>query len=366
MRRVHAALVGLAFISALLALAFLIRFGSALTLALDLTVPSAEAWLAPIFEQPVREDTTVSLGLGVLRADLYRPANPRGALLLVHGLSPAGRRHPELMRLARLLAEQRFLVLVPEFESLAAFRLTGDEIEQIRAALRYLRTLNASPGVAGFSFGAGPSLLAAAGLPGLCVVASFGGYADLRHVITYITTGVHVFEGKRYVQNPEPYNRWKLLALLVGFVEEPRDRHLLDEVARRKLANPAEDTSQIERQIGPEGRTILQIVRNRQEDAVDPLLARLPSRANEAMRRLSPMAAVPAISGRLVIAHGIGDESIPFTESLYLGAAAGGRARVTILHSFRHAGAPLPHAFYSTTVDAWNLIRVADDLLCAA
>ncbi len=84
----------------------------------------------------------------------------------------------------------------------------------------YTLSLNESAGIAGFSFGAGPALLAAADVPGLRVVGSFGGYADLTHVIAYVTTGAHDFDGRRYVQRQEEYNRWKLLALLVGFVQD--------------------------------------------------------------------------------------------------------------------------------------------------
>jgi len=79
-----------------------------------------------------------------MQADLYRPTTPRAALLLVHGLSRAGRRHAELVRLARLLARHGQLVLVPQLEGLVAFRLDGTEIDEIRDALGYPR--RAQPG----------------------------------------------------------------------------------------------------------------------------------------------------------------------------------------------------------------------------
>src|SRR5207302_94458 len=82
------------------------------------------------------------------------------------------------------------------------------------------------------------ALLAAAAYPEIALVGSFGGYADLQNVIAYVTTGVHTFGGRRYVQPQEEYIRWKLLALLVGFVASERDRTLLGAIARRKLENP--------------------------------------------------------------------------------------------------------------------------------
>ncbi len=348
----------------LIALGLAVRFASAIAFSLALALPSSEAWLEHFFREPAREEIVVPANGRRLRADLYRPANPRSALLLVHGLSRAGRQHPELVRLARLLARHGQLVLVPEFNGLTTFRLSGQEGDEIRAALLHLGGLARNVGIAGFSFGAGPALLAARDLPNVRLVGSFGGYADLRHVIGYITTGVHTFGGRRYVQRQEEYNRWKLLALLVGFVENERDRGFLRAIAERKLVNPSEPTDALETALGEEGRSAVTLILNRREDAVSPLLARLPPRAREAIDRLSPLAAMSRLSGRLLIAHGAGDDSIPFTESLRLAEASGGRARVVILQTFHHTG---PQRFWAAlgprVRDGWNLFRLVDDLL---
>src|SRR4029453_5900710 len=112
-----------------------------------------------------------------------------------------------------LFAAHHWLVLVPRFEGLAAFKLSGREVTEIRAALRSLAGQRTPVAIAGLSFGAGPALLAAANVPDLSFAASFGGYADLRNVILYLTTGVHQIGGRRSVQPQEEYNRWKLLPL---------------------------------------------------------------------------------------------------------------------------------------------------------
>ena len=300
----------------------------------------------------------------MLAADLYRPARPRRALLLVHGLSAAGRRQPELARLARLLAGHGQLVLVPDFPGLKAFRLSGREVEEILGGLDHLAARGLPVGLAGFSFGAGPALLAAAERPALALVGSFGGYADLRHLIAFITTGAHTHGGRRWVARPEEYNRWKLLALLVGFVEDARDRAALEAVAARRLARPADDTAALEAGLGPEGRSVLALVLNRREADVAPLLARLSPHARGALDRLSPLARAGRIRARLLLAHGTGDDSIPFTESLRLGEAAGGGARVVLLETFHHTG---PGRFWASLLprarDTWRLVGLADALL---
>jgi acetyl esterase/lipase len=351
-----------------LALGLVVRFGPALAFSAALAAPRIEGWLAWMGRAPACEVISLTVDRRRLEADLYRPARrttPRGAILLVHGLSRAGRRHPELMRLARLLAREGKLVLVPQLEGLAAFRLSGREVEDIRAGVRYLAGISRAPvAVAGFSFGAGPALLAAAELPELGLVGSFGGYAELRNVIVYITTGAFTFGGQRYVRRQEEYNRWKLLALLVGFVASERDRGLLAAIAERKLNDPSVTTAEPERALGEEGRAVMALVLNRREEAVDALIAALSPGARGALVRLSPLAVVPRLPGRLLIAHGADDDSIPFTESLLLAEAAGGRARLAILETFHHTG---PEPFWRSVrrraVDAWHLFGLADDLL---
>jgi pimeloyl-ACP methyl ester carboxylesterase len=364
MRRVRRTVLA-ALAAGIVATALVLRFGPPLLFSVALAAPRTEAWLAWLGPAPVREDVSIAAGRGRLSADLYRPARPRDAILLVHGLSRAGRRHPELVRLARLLARQGSLVLVPQFEGLATFHLSGLEVEDIRSGIRFLTGIAGGPvALAGFSFGAGPALLAAADLPGLRVVGSFGGYAELSNVIRYITTGAHAFGGQRYVRRQEEYNRWKLLALLVGFVEHERDRALLGAIAEAKLANPSVATEALQRGLGAEGRHIMALVLNRREHAVAPLLAGLPARARAALDRLSPLAVVPRLRGRLLIAHGADDDSIPFTESLRLAEAAPGRARVAILRTFHHTG---PEPFWPSlgqrAVDGFSLFRLVDKLL---
>ena len=334
------------------------------TLALALAAPAAERWLGPLLQPWTREEVAIAGPAGTLDADLYRPARAHGAILLVHGLSSSGRRQPDLETLARLLAREGQLVLVPQFPGLAAFRLTGVEVDQIRAALEDLIRRHGAAGIAGFSFGAGPALLAAAGFPRLRIVGSFGGYADLRNVIRFITTGVHHLDGVRHVQPQQEYNRWKLLAILAGFVGEARERRVLDAIAERKLRNPADDVTALERALGGEARGLLALALNRDETAVDGLLAGLPARAQRALDALAPLPVVPSLTGRILIAHGAGDDSIPFTESLRLAAAAGGRAHVSILRTFHHTGAaPLWTSLGDRAGDGARLLRITHHLL---
>jgi len=319
--------------------ALVVRFGSAATFSLVLALPAAGRVTAPFVQSTKAEQTAIPFGASTVAADLYRPAHPRGAILLVHGLSPAGRRQPDLARLAELLARHGQLALVPQFEGLAAFRLDGTEVSAVIAALDHAARLASPVAIAGFSFGAGPALLAAAERPRIRLAGSFGGYADLRSVIAFVTTSAA----------PERYNRWKLLQLLAGFAENPVDRSRLDAIAHVKLADPSADTTQMEAMLGADGRSVLALVYNRRPEALEGLLARLSPGARAAL-------------DRVLIAHGRADASIPYTESVR--RAEGARTRAVILSTFHHTGPLSPLELVRASVpDAWKLLGLADALL---
>jgi hypothetical protein len=341
-----------------------VRHGPALSLALAIAAPSLAPQTTGSRAEAAPQAVEIRGPSGILRADLYRPARESGAVLLVHGLSAAGGRHPELVRLAQALAARGQLVLVPQFDGMAAIRLGGQEVDEVRAALGHLRALSGSrTGIAGFSFGAGPALIAAADVPDVRPVGSFGGYADLRDVLVFVTTGVHNVGGQPRKVKQEEYNRWKLLALLAGFAEDGADRQRLAAIAALRLANPAKDTADDETRLGSEGRALAALATNRREDAVAALLAALPPRARRAMDALSPLPVMPRLAGRLLIAHGIGDETIPYTESLRLAAAAGPRERAIILETFHHAGPRPRWPSPARILDGWRLVQLTDGLL---
>ncbi|MGH7353438.1 MAG: hypothetical protein ACRELS_02540 [Candidatus Rokuibacteriota bacterium] len=347
-------MLALAVLATALAGVLAVGYRGPLRLSLALALPGAEGWLPGA--EVTREEVSVAAREGHLAADLYRPARPRGAILLVHGLSTLGRRQPDLARLALRLAREDRLVLVPQYPGLAAFRLEGAEVGTILASIDDLaRRPGATPlVVAGFSFGAGPALLAAARRPGVRLAASFGGYADLREVIAFVTTAPAA----------EPYNRWKLLSILGGLVGDTDERERLAAIAAARLADPGSDTARLEAGLAGEGRAVLALVSNERANAVPVLLAALPPAARRALDDLAALPAAARLRGRLLIAHGREDVSIPYAESARLAEAGG--ARAVILETFHHTG---PRPFLALVLprarDGARLVRIADALLSA-
>jgi pimeloyl-ACP methyl ester carboxylesterase len=338
------------------------RLASAHLLAFDLLVPGWAPTVHSVGHEPVTFDGST--------ADLYRPGGrPRGGLVLVPGLSREGKNHPAFQRLARSLARVGFLVLAPDFPGLRAFQVAESDMRVIVRAVQTLRVEGGSPtGVLGFSFGAGPALLAAADpaiRDQIALVGSLGGYWDLANVIGFITTGWFEADGQWRQGAQQPYNRWKLLAALVPYVADPGDRARLQRLAERKLADPGEDVRVELAKLGVEGWRLLALVENRQRDRVANLLASLTPAMRERLQRLSPATAIGGVKARLLVAHGRDDDSIPYTESVRLARAAPNLGRLVIFDGFTHVF-PSEGGWSSRlrqVRDLERLVLLLDDLL---
>lgn len=341
----------------------LARLLGALLLTLDLLAPGARPAL--------RTTTTVAaarVGSGV--GTLYRPEGPScGGLVLVHGLSRYGQAHPFFQGMGRALARAGFVVLAPDFPSLRAFRLTESDVALAVEAVRRLeRETRGRLGILGFSFGAGPALLAAAepALRGrVALVGSFGGYWDLSHVIVFITTGWYEEDGQWRRADPEEYNRWKLLAALAPYVTAREERRRLDRLVELKLADPGADVSREASRLGGDGRLLLALVENRELEQVAGLMAALPPTIKGRFHRLSPASRIGEVQARLLVAHGAADNSIPYTESVRLARSAPVLGRLVLFGGLAHAF-PWESGWVrrlGQLGDGWRLVGLLDDLL---
>ncbi|MBI1724125.1 MAG: hypothetical protein HYR52_00645, partial [Candidatus Tectomicrobia bacterium] len=165
----------------------------ALLLAQALLAGEEKGLLARWTPSPVRRDENP----GGLPLDFHLPGGsgkaPRGCVLLAHGMTDLGRRDPRLAAFARILARLGFAVAVPELPGMRGFRPDEADVARLAAAFAWLdgRRAPAPPrcGLIGFSFSAGPVLLAAA-KPGVRervgYAAAAGAYFGLRGVLRHL------------------------------------------------------------------------------------------------------------------------------------------------------------------------------------
>ena len=218
------------------------------------------------------------------RGRLYTPAGgaSRG-LVLVHGMHPQGIHEPRLEGFARALASSGVVVGTPELADLTQFQVSRRDVVSVADAAKQLtRELGGRPvTVFGVSFGGGLALRAACEpslAAGFSNVIALGAPADLVRVARFaLGETVHGPDGQAFPLAPNAYARKAMLGFFFG--ESGGIPH------------------------GPALRELLGLA--------------LEARAPE-LRELSPLACREPIRVPVHLVHGLGDNVIPYTETLWL------------------------------------------------
>ncbi len=281
-------------------------------------------------------------------ADLYRlPDGKRqAAILLTHGIIEAGKDDPRLIRFARSLARSGFVVLVPELRGMKSFRILFRDVDDIVASFRFLASRKRivdekKIGLLGFSYGAGPTFMAAVH-PSIQhqvkFLVSFGGYYDPINVIRFITTGYYEYRDEKGFLKPEPYGKWVFFMNNVDYVKDEKDRRLLREVFTQEAKQERGEMPQLLRALTPSGKYLYELLTNEDPRRVSDLVERIDPRVQDYLRKLTVVPLIPSIHAYLLIGHGSTDPLIPYTESLRLADAVSDKSKVhlAILKLFTH------------------------------
>ncbi len=300
----------------------------------DVAAGAGPSTLKEITPAPGRAAITYAIDGRTYAADLYRPGEPaKAALVLVPGAAERGKDHPRLIAFATTLARARFVVLVPDIESLRALTIGPEDIGRIADALRHLGRRKDVPkpgalGLVAVSYAVGPAILAALA-PDLRervrFILAVGGYYDMAATVTFFTTG-KFREGPAVPwrhKTPNAYGKWVFLRANADRLESANDRWLLAAMARRKLADLEAPLDDLAARLGPEGRAVHGLLVNKDPEAVPALIAALPARLQADIAALDPSRAeLSHLEAELILLHDRNDTIIPYTESLALAAAA--------------------------------------------
>ncbi|MEE8445096.1 MAG: alpha/beta hydrolase [Alphaproteobacteria bacterium] len=278
--------------------------------------------------------------------DLYSPAAPaRAGLVVVPGANPNGKDDPRLVAFATTMARFRFEVLVPELPGLRDMRVSSDDAGIVADALVALSRHraaqgNATVGIVAISYSVGPaiiSLLEDKARGAAHFLLGIGGYYDFETAITFFTTGCYRMGGGAWRRRaPDDYGRWFFARSNAGFLDDPGDRAALEAMAERGLADASADMADLVAALGPQGRTVHDLLANRDPGRVGQLIDALPPRMREEISKLDLRSRdLSALQTRLILVHGYDDPVVPETESMALAAAAP-NARLYLLKSLRH------------------------------
>jgi pimeloyl-ACP methyl ester carboxylesterase len=339
----------------------------------------SRGWLGIFTEPPQIKEVSYRGPLGIVNADLYVPQPGRrgSGILLNHGVIDTGKDDPRLKRFAAILCRAGFVVFVPDLKGMRSFHISPSDIDEIQAAFEQLisrgETLPGSCGLFGFSYGAGPTIIAAcrpAIREKVRFVVSFGGYYDLKNVLSYIATGAFDFQGKRYWRKPQEYGKWVFLANNLSLVESPGDREVLRRILAVKLRDEEAPIDRFLPQLGEEGRNILHLLSHADPAQTEAFLRKLPPSVQSLIEALSVGRHLKDLRADLILAHGEDDDLIPFTETLRLARMAPDPKKVylQILKTYSHVDPgqkPLnvKTLFTFYLPEGWKLYRLVYQLM---
>jgi pimeloyl-ACP methyl ester carboxylesterase len=316
-------------------------------------------------QTPAPQRTTVDYltSLGERSADLYQsPEGNRAGIVLVPGAAARGPHDPRVVAVARTLARLRFAVLVPDMPGVRQYRVRATDVREVAAAFAWLidrPTLSPQgrAGMAGFSYGAGPVLVAAM-QPDIHrqvrFVMSVGGYYDLHNVIAYFTTG-HPDTGtttgdgdeqRTALRPPHPHGESVFIRSNLDLLLRPVDRGFLRSYADYLVDSSGELDEPVPGTLAPDALSFYRLLINHDPIAVPRLIAQLPDPIRTLIEAINPAAHdLSLLRARVILLHGRSDNLIPYTESVTLSRALPeGQAQLFLIDGLAHVNlAPKAH-----------------------
>ncbi len=302
--------------------------------------------------------------------DLYLTAErPRAGIVLVPGVVAAGKDDARLVRLAHTLGRLRFAVLVPELPGLRRLEIRAVNVREVADAFAYLTSRpelapGGRAGIAGFSYGAGPVLLAAL-QPDIReqvrFIMTLGGYYNLESIASYITTGYYRTSERDQWQYLSPHSYAALVFGLsnTGLLNNDSDRRRLSSFIWE--LSEAEDSSDLTplKGLADDANALQNLLINQDPSRLPALLDRLSPLMRKELESINPAGHdLSELKAQVILLHGRSDNIIPYTESVALARILPQRqVRLFLIDGFAHVDVHL------TREDIPKLIQVMDLLL---
>ena len=341
----------------------------------DLASGVTSSRLAALVPRPARESTRFMTGGEERAADLYRPSQgARAGIVLIPGVAAGGRRDARVVAVATTLARLDFAVLVPDMPGVRRYRMRSSDVREVADAFAWLasRPGLAPPGhtgIAGFSYGAGPVLLAAL-QPDIRervrFVLAVGGYYSLENVVTYLTTGYYRVDEPAGLAVPpaglrsvHPYSKSAFIRSNLDLLERPADRGFFRSYATYITDNRMDMDEPIPASLAPDAQAFHDLLTNHLPARVPVLLGRLSPRMRTELEGINPAAHdLSRLRANVILLHGRGDNLIPYTESIALaGALPERQVQLFLIDGLAHVDfRPLAH-------DVPQLLAVMEALL---
>jgi dienelactone hydrolase len=293
------------------------------------------------WEGPVDRQTVIHDGIPI---DIYRGPKSISPILIVHGVNPTGKNSLDLIRISEGLAQTGYEVFVPDLVHLKKQHLRPEDAASVRSVFQFI---GRNAGIACFSYGCGPALIAASHSEirdKVRFALEFGGYYDIRQTLEFTVTEP---------ENPIAYSKWVYLAANSDLLSDKTDQERVRAIAEKRLAGAADDGAD-EANLSAEARGLLSIFSAGSAADFRTKLAATPTNFQQTLDRLSPSHYVDGLRAPLVLIHLAHDPSIPAEQSIELAEAARARGidhRLTLLQMYGHTYPTLPAPGFVSIID---------------
>jgi hypothetical protein len=257
-----------------------------------------DAWKGPVSHQTIEH-----AGIPI---DIYG-SKTGSAILVIHGVNPTGKNSLDLVRISEALAQVGFEVYVPDLADMRRLRLRPEESLNIKSVFQFI---GRDAGIACFSYGCGPALVAAANPEirnRVRFAFAFGGYYDVREALEFVVTGPEA---------PAAYGKWAYLNANPDLIDGDSGLQSIERLF--SSTTPAE-------------------FRARLQDVPAVVQRRLDS--------LSPSHYIHELTTTLILVHGTDDPVIPSQQSVEFAEAAraaGLNYSLTLLRMYGHVNPVRP------------------------
>ncbi len=288
----------------------------------------------------VISEVTYPCGNREIVANLYHPNDKRrhSGIILAHGAVKDGKDDPALLLAGPSLARAGYVVLVPQLDNLAKFRLHPDDVEALVASFQYLSEQefsNKKIGMLGICLSA-PLVLLAATEPSIsqdiAVIGSWGGYYNINHWFQSIITRHYIDEGEPRPWKPRIVLTEELPRWLIELMPDSSDKSYIEEMLRGNSVDF--DRSDL----SPAGQALHELLTSRDPARARDLWAKLDPEIQQTLDSLSPHLKIDQLQTKIAIIHTYTDDVIPWVESVKLAEAIKEENKLyyKIFHQFYH------------------------------